>query len=54
MKHVNSLEDTRCTCGIKSRIAIPKAATNKKKALSTSKSDLHLRKKPVKHSFAWC
>jgi hypothetical protein len=38
----------RCTCDIKSRIAIAKAAFNKKKALFTSKMDLELRKKLVK------
>ena len=38
----------RCTCEIKSRIAIAKAAFNKKKTLFTSKLDLNLRKKLVK------
>ena len=38
----------RCTCEIKSRIAMAKAAFNKKKNLFTSKLDLHLRKKLVK------
>ena len=31
----------RCTCEIKSRIAMAKAALNKKKTLLTSKLDLH-------------
>jgi hypothetical protein len=38
----------RCTCEIKSRIAIVKAAFNKKKNLFTGKLDLNLRKKLVK------
>jgi hypothetical protein len=38
-------EDGRCTCEIKSRIAITKAAFNKKKNLFTSKLDLNLRKR---------
>ena len=37
----------RCTCEIKSRIAMAKAAFNKK-TLFTSKLDLNLRKKLVK------
>jgi hypothetical protein len=37
-----------CTCEIKSRIAMAKAAFNKKRALFTSKMDLELRKKLVK------
>ena len=41
--------DERCMCEIKSRIAMPKAAFNKKKkTLFTSKLDLNLRKKLVK------
>jgi hypothetical protein len=40
--------DARCTRGIKSRIAMAKAAFNEKKALFTSKLDLNLRKKLVK------
>ena len=39
--------DGRCTCEIKSRIAMAKAAFNKKKTLFTSKSDFNLRKKLV-------
>jgi hypothetical protein len=38
----------KCTCEIKSGIAMAKAAFNKKRALSTSKMDLELRKKLVK------
>jgi hypothetical protein len=41
--------DARCTREIKSRIAMAKAAFNKKKAFFvTSKLDLNLRKKLVK------
>jgi hypothetical protein len=40
--------DGRCTCEIKSRIAMAKAAFNKKAALFTSTLDLKLRKKLVK------
>jgi hypothetical protein len=40
--------DAKCTHENKSRIATAKAAFNKKKALFTSKLDLHLRKKLVK------
>jgi hypothetical protein len=40
--------DARCTREIKSRIAMAKAAFNKKKPLFTSKLDLNLRKKLVK------
>jgi hypothetical protein len=40
--------DARCTREIKSRIAMAKAAFNKKKNLFTSKLDLNLRKKLVK------
>jgi hypothetical protein len=40
--------DARCTHQIKSRIAMAKAAFNKKKNLFTSKLDLDLRKKLVK------
>jgi len=36
------------TCEIKSRIAMAKAAFNKKKTLFSSKLDLNLRKKLVK------
>ena len=40
--------DGRRTCEIKSRIALAKAAFNKKRALFTSILDLKLRKKLVK------
>jgi len=40
--------DGRCTCEIKSRIAMAKAAFNKKRALFTSILDLKLRKKLIK------
>ena len=36
--------DGRCTCEIKSRIAMAKTAFNKKKTLFTGKLDLNLRK----------
>jgi hypothetical protein len=39
--------DGRCTCEIKSRIAMAKVAFNKKRALFISKVDLELRKKPI-------
>jgi hypothetical protein len=41
-------DDRRCTCEIKSRIAMAKAPFNKKKNLFSSKLDLNLRKKLVK------
>jgi len=44
--------DGRCTCEIKCRIAIAKAAFNKKRALFTSTLDLELRKKLVK-CYVW-
>jgi hypothetical protein len=44
--------DTRCAREIKSRIAMAKAAFQKRKALFTSKLDLHLKKKSVK-CFIW-
>src|SRR5215510_5461141 len=49
-KYLGSMltNDGRCTCEIKSRIAIAKAAFNKKRALIRSKMDLELRKKLVK------
>jgi hypothetical protein len=40
--------DGRCTCEIKCRIAMAKAALNKKRALFTGTLDLELRKKLVK------
>jgi len=48
-KYLGSMltEDGRCTCEITSRIAMTKAAFNKKKNLFTSKLDLNLRKRLV-------
>jgi hypothetical protein len=43
--------DGGCTCKIKSRIAMVKAAFSKKKTLFTSTLDLNLRKKLVKCYF---
>jgi hypothetical protein len=40
--------DAKCTCEIKSGIAMTKAAFNKKRALFTCTLDLKLRKKLVK------
>ena len=45
-------EDGRCTCEIKSRIALAKAAFNKKKNLFASKLDLNLKKQLVK-CYVW-
>jgi hypothetical protein len=42
----------RCTCEIKSRTAMAKAAFNKKRTLFTSTLDLELRKKLVK-CYVW-
>ncbi|PNF43874.1 hypothetical protein B7P43_G02808 [Cryptotermes secundus] len=49
-KYLGSLliDDGRCTCEIKSRIAMAKVAFSKKKNLFTSKLELNLRKKLVK------
>ena len=49
-KYLGSIltNDGICTCEIKSRIVMAKAAFNKKKNLLTSKLDLNLRKKLVK------
>jgi hypothetical protein len=49
-KYLGSIltNDGRCTCEIKCRIAMAKAAFNKKRTLSTSTMDLELRKKLVK------
>jgi hypothetical protein len=44
--------DVRCTCEIKSRIAMAKAAFNKKRALIAGKLDWELRKKLVK-CYSW-
>jgi hypothetical protein len=43
--------DGRCTCEIKSRIAMAKPAFNKQTALFISKMDLQLRKKLVSATF---
>ena len=53
-KYLGSMltDDGRCTCEIKSRVAMVKAAFNKKKNLFTSKLDLNLRKKLVK-CYVW-
>jgi len=49
-KYLGSIltNDGRCTCEIKSRIAMAKAAFNKKKAVFSSTLDLKLRKELVK------
>jgi hypothetical protein len=49
-KYLGSIltNDGKCTCGIKCRIAVAKAAFNKKRALFTSTLDLEMRKKLVK------
>jgi len=49
-KYLGSMlsNDGRCTCEIKSRIAVAKAAFSKKKTLFTSKLDLNLRNKLIK------
>jgi hypothetical protein len=49
-KYLGSMltNDGRCTCEIKSSIAMAKVAYNKKRVLFTSKMDLELRKKLVK------
>ena len=49
-KYLRSIltNDGRCICEIKRRIAMAKAAFNKKRALFTSTLDLELRKKLVK------
>ena len=54
IKYLGSMltDDGRCTCEIKSRIAMAKAEFNKKKNLFTSKLDLNLRKKLVK-CYVW-
>jgi hypothetical protein len=57
VEYINYLGSTkanygRCTREIKSRIAIAKAAFNKKKVLFSGKLDLHLRKKLAKR-YIW-
>jgi hypothetical protein len=44
--------DVRCTCEIKSSIAMAKLAFNKKNAVFTSKVELNLRQKLVKY-YIW-
>ena len=53
-KYLGSIltNDGRCTCEIKCRIAMAKAALNKKRTLFTSTLDLKLRKKLVK-CYVW-
>ena len=53
-KYLGSIltNDGRCTCEIKCRIAMAKAAFNKKRALFTCTLDLELRKKLVK-CYVW-
>ena len=48
----NLTNDGRCTCEIKCRIAMAKAALNKKRALFTRTLDFELRKKLVK-CYVW-
>jgi hypothetical protein len=49
-KYLGSMltNDGRCTCEIKCRISMAKAAFNKNRALFTSTLDLEMRKKLVK------
>jgi len=53
-KYLGSIltNDGKCTCEIKCRIAMAKAAFNKKRTLFTSTLDLELRKKLVK-CYVW-
>jgi hypothetical protein len=53
-KYLGSMltNDGRCTCEMKCRIAMAKAAFNKKRALFTSTLDLELRKKLV-NCYIW-
>ena len=53
-KYLGSIltNDKRCTCEIKCRIAMAKAAFNKKRTLFTSTLDLELQKKLVK-CYVW-
>jgi hypothetical protein len=52
-KHLGSRlrDDARCTCKIKSTIAMAKATFNKKKNIFIRKLDLNFRKKLVKSTF---
>jgi hypothetical protein len=45
---VSTVNDARCTREIKSRIAVARAAFDRKKTVFTSKLELNLRKKLVK------
>ena len=53
-KYLGSMltNDGRCTCEIKSRIAMAKVAFHKKRALFTSRLDLKLRTRLAK-SYTW-
>ena len=53
-KYLGSIltNDGRCACEIKSKIAMAKAAFNKRRAHFTSTVDLELRKKLVKY-YTW-
>ena len=56
-KYLGSMltSDGRCTCEIKSRIAMAKAAISKKKTLFTSKFEEETNKMlHLKHGFVWC
>ena len=60
-KYLGSMltNDGRCTCEIKSRIAMAKAAFSKKKTLFTSKLDLKFEEETnemlhLEHGFLWC
>ena len=60
-KYLGSMltNDGRCTCEIKSRIAMAKAAFNKKKNLFTNTLDLKFEEETSKmlhleHGFVWC
>jgi hypothetical protein len=49
----------KCTCEIKCRIAMAKAAFNKKRTLFTSTLDLEIEEETsevlhLEHSFIWC
>ena len=52
MAVISASSSRRCTCEIKCRIAMAKAAFNKKRTLFTSTLDLELRKKLVK-CYVW-
>jgi len=54
MRNISNIltNDGRCTCEIKCRIAMAKAAFNKKRTLFASTLDLELRKKLVK-CYVW-